>query len=205
MTKAKIKEIISYLLIIIVLLIIIALVYNSLTKETYKYKLELSDLVFFSDENILEKINQIKDANSIAIVLDQTETSDYSAGNAILYTQIFASQKKRIFLVQISKDEECSTADTKTLETINSTKAVCLEKLQNINYPKIMLGKTKNNEKTNVEIKDNYFYVISKSANTAYQENHRILEIIYPNINEIETAIQNYVGKVSDIIDKKNT
>jgi len=198
--KSYLRLSLNILSILIVVAIIIALVLTIFNK-TYSYKLDLPKVTIYSDENVLEKLNFLKDANSIAIVFDNSN-KNYSMGSAILYVQIFASQHKRILYYIYDNATNCSFSDSNSLQISSSTIDNCNSILNSYEFPVIKLGDTKKSDKTNVIIENNVFTILPIAAETAYEENHNFLEILYPNLIDIETAIQNMVGKVSDYLGK---
>jgi hypothetical protein len=101
-----------------------------------------------------------------------------------------------------AKTNKCGYSDSNSTKYTETTFQGCDTILESYNIPVIKIGKTKNNEKTNVIIEKNIFNIYTTSAKTAYEENHNFLEVLYPNIIDIETTIQNYISKVSGILNK---
>lgn len=199
--KSYLKNSLNILSILIVVAIILAIVLTIFGEKSYNYRLDLSKVTLYSDENILEKISQLKDANTIAIVFDNSN-KNYSMGSAVLYVQLFASQHKRIIYFIYDNGTSCSYSDSNTLQITSSTIDNCNALLKEYDFPIIKLGSIKKSDKTNVIIEDNVFNILPTTAEKSYEENHNFLEVIYPNIIDIETAIQNMVGKVSDYLNK---
>ena len=199
----KLKLTLNIIAIILIIGILGFVLYSNLAKETYKYKLDLANATIYSDENIVQKINDLKDANIIYIVFDQTITPKYNSSNAILFTQIFSYNKKTLPFYVFGEADYCTYSDG-NITVYYSNRKDCQTQLSNVTYPIIMLGEIKDNPKTTIIIKNNLYYVSPTKIETAYAENHTFLEILYPDILTIESKITNYVESVSNYLQNKN-
>jgi hypothetical protein len=199
----KIKKTLNISAIIILAIIALSLIYFTITKDNYKYKLELDDLVIYSDENILNKINELKDSNTIFVIFDTTLNKQYSANYSILYTQLFAYNQKQVPFYIFSENNSCIGHDGNK-HTFSKTIESCKLELNTTNYPKIMLGEIKENKKLTIIINNNYYYIIPTSLDKIYSESESFLKLIYPDLDEIAKNIENFIGSVTDNIDSKN-
>jgi len=197
----KTKNIVNIIAIVLVIVILGILLYSNLTTPTYKYKLDLQKITFFSDQNIINQINTLKDANTVYVIADQTLNKDYMLGNVILFTEIFTYNKKTVLSYLIDKDGSCTYTDTNQ-HTYTTTKQKCLSALVDINAPKIILGAVIKQDKPQIIINKNTFFITATSVNNAQNENYYFLEALYPNISE---AIQNIKNVVSKVVNKQKS
>jgi len=202
MISKKQKAIFNKITLGIIIVVLIVIAYYSFTEKTYNYKLELKDVDVFSDQNILNELQLIKDTNIIAIIIDKTEI-DYSDAVSVLYNQIFGAQKKRIMFYYLSEPNSCIYSDSSNYAVSKTTITKCKSQLNEINYPKIYFMKDKGNKKTQIVIENNFFYLYPKDAETAYEDSRSFLKILYPNLEDIEKNISNFITNVSGKINQK--
>lgn len=202
--QTKTKFIINILILIAILILVFAVLYSVLTKDNFNYKLQTNNVTFYSDENILEKINLVKDTNTIIIVFDKTINTNYTFDNALIYIQLFAYNKKDIISYYLSNENQCTYSNHKTLQVTNTTYNNCYELITNSEYPIIYLGNI-NTEQLKIIIEKNTFKIYNTSISNSFQENKLFLEILYPNLKEMESKIEDFTSdKINNINSNTN-
>jgi len=198
MTKNNKKTIINIVILILIFVITAYLIYSHLATDNYKYKLTQNKIEFYSDENIIGKIQMLKDSNYIVLVVDNTENENYNLGNAILFRQIFAYNYKTTKQYILSNNQCLYSDENKYTHTttIDNCKNI-FSTIQDNNTTIIYIGNIKKKDVPEIIITNNEFNIVATTIEDAYKENHDFLEFIYPNISEIEKKVSDAVSNVT--------
>lgn len=195
MISSKQKLILNIITISLIAIIAIIALVMALQKN-YKYKLDYDNITFYSDNNIFDDLKNLKDANLILIVFDDSQNAHVAS--LIQYTQIFTIYKKQTNFLMKSK--ECIFYEIATRKYSTLQQEECKTFLNNVEYPKIILGNinTKLN-KTTVYINNNEYKIISNSKDS-FSEYENFIAVLYPNYLEILKDLEDFTFEITNKI-----
>jgi len=203
--QKKQSKALQYLWVAVLLALILFIVFYALyTKGFFEKKintLELEGLVFVSDENIVEKLIDVKDSNKIYIygTINKDRSNLMAVTSAqMLYIQIFSALRKEFATYTLYEENgSCSVFDSDKNKRGRFDQAHCENVINNTEYVILILNDP-TLEKPKVVLENNIIYFYSKSNDDSLNDHHSFLKVIVPNLDFIEQKIREYMGTIGD-------
>ncbi len=197
-----------YLIVGLIVLIIVFSSYFYFTQPSkqFNFEIEKNNVVFQS--NIEPKLllsNFVNEKNFVLIVEmeEQGELNQQMISTAVLLNSVFVFNEKKVILVFKALNPEtkelvsCETNKGNVLEETNLSKQECLNYLNELNLPKlIVLFPSQKNEKVKVLLKENEFVIKTTTPKSALIASKTLLELLFEDNEKTLNKINDLASKI---------